>query len=253
MTSYKHLHVPCSGDLAFLTLRRGKVNALDRALVGELHAALDALLADPAVRAIVLTGAGKFFSFGLDVPRLFPLSREEFGAFLHEFTGLYAKIFSASKPVIAAVNGHAIAGGCMLAIGCDARLMVSGNAKIALNEASFGSSVFAGSVAILTALVGARWAERILLPGALFDAEAALAMGLVDRVVAGEALREAAIAEARRLLEADAAAYAAQKRLVRAPVSERIEALEASSIEAFLDLWYAPGTREHLKRIEIRD
>jgi len=252
MEPLKFLRITTTGGVAVACLHRGKVNAIDPEVVAEFHTGLDALMADPAVRAIVLTGEGKFFSFGLDVPALFPLSRAECGAFLTAFTALYAKIHACPKPVVAAVNGHAIAGGCMLAIACDARLMVPGNAKIALNEVTFGSSVFAGSVAILTALVGGRHAEHILRSGALYDAEAATVMGLVDRVVPSESLLAEAAAEAGGLAGPDPGAYGALRRLVRGPVRERIEAREAGSIEEFLDLWYSPATREQLKRIEIR-
>ena len=102
--------------VALLTLQRGKVNAINEAVVEELLSRLEAVKADRSSGAVVLTGRGKFFSFGLDVPELYPLSREEFTGFVERFTDLYKAIYVYPKPVVAALNGHAIAGGCMLAL-----------------------------------------------------------------------------------------------------------------------------------------
>ncbi|MHB8879566.1 MAG: enoyl-CoA hydratase/isomerase family protein, partial [Myxococcaceae bacterium] len=142
----EHVTLKAIGAVAEVTLGRGKVNALDERLVDELADAFRALEADPAVRAVVLTGRGAFFSFGFDVPHLVRYSKEEFIAhWLERFTGLYRQLFSFPKPLVAALNGHTVAGGCMLALTADLRLMVPGTAKIALNELTFGSSVFAGA------------------------------------------------------------------------------------------------------------
>jgi len=252
MSTLDHVTIDYSEGVALVSLRRGKVNAINSAVVAQLGAALDHLLPNKEIGALVLTGSGKFFSFGLDVPELFPLDQEAFTAFLTEFTGLYMKIYVYPKPVLAAINGHAIAGGCMLATACDARWIAAGQAKIGLNEITFGSSVFAGSVEILTALIGHRNAEVMLRSGTMYDGEAALALGLVDRVVPAENLLPEALQEARRLARLDPPAYAALKGLVRTPVKEAMARREAQSIREFVEIWYSPGTREQLKRIEIR-
>jgi enoyl-CoA hydratase/carnithine racemase len=241
------------GEISVLTLARGKVNAIDPALVRELHATIDDLRADPSVRALVLTGHGSFFSFGLDVPALYPLSREECSLFLSGFTGLYRALYAFPKPVVAALNGHTIAGGCMLAIACDTRLMAQGKGKISLNEITFGASVFAGSVEMLRACVGGRGAERILLSGAMFAPEEALALGLVDRVVAPEQLLPDAVEEARTLGAHDREAFASIKNLLRGPVVRVMEAREEESIRGFIRIWYSEATRKQLRNITIRE
>ncbi len=246
------LDVSHAEGVATLTLQRGKVNAVNATVVHELQQCLRDLERDAQVRAVVLTGQGKFFSFGLDVPELYPLPKDVFARFLHDFTDLYTEIYLYPKPVIAALNGHAIAGGCMLALACDRRLMVTGNAKIALNEITFGSAVFAGSVAMLRACVGERRAEKVLLTGKMVLPAEALALGLVDRVISGEHLMPCALAEARSLSAGAGMPWAAIKRLLREPIAEEMRRREGDSIREFVEIWYSAPTREQLQRIEIR-
>src|SRR5258705_9890591 len=167
-------------NIAEVRLERGPVNALEDRVVEELSACFKQIAEDGEVRATVLTGSGKFFSFGFDIPRFLGYSRETFSEFLIKFTSLYRELFSHPKPIVAAVNGHAVAGGCMLAAACDARIMVKNKAKIGLNEIGFGSSVFAGSVGILSFWVGGRRAQEILYGGKLYSAQKAMDLGLGD-------------------------------------------------------------------------
>jgi Delta3-Delta2-enoyl-CoA isomerase len=142
-----------SDGISTLTLNRGKVNALNGAVVDQLRALLKDLESDREVKSVVLTGSGKFFSFGFDIPEFLSFTKEQFTDYLINFTELYRYLFLYPKPVVAALNGHTIAGGCMLALACDYRVIVSGKAKI-FNEIGFGSSVFAGSMEMLRFWVG---------------------------------------------------------------------------------------------------
>ena len=248
----KCLDMGRTGDVVVLTLRRGKVNAFNGPFVEELRTCLDELAADDSARGLVLTGHGKFFSFGLDVPELYSLSRRDFAEFLRAFTGLYTAVYTYPKPVIAALNGHAIAGGCMLAIACDMRLMAEGRAKISINEITFGSTVFAGSTEMLRACVGQRNAEEVTLSGAMYEPKEALAIGLVDRVVPVDELLALAVEEAATMASRDAAAFRSMRRLLRGRIAEAMIEREEQSIREFVDIWYSESTREHLKGVEIR-
>ena len=240
------------GPVSTITLARGKVNALDDASVRELNAHFESLAGDAHTRAVVLTGQGSFFSFGLDVPALYDYSPEEFTRFLDRFTRLYLRIFEFPKPVIAAINGHAIAGGLMLVTPCDYRVMAVGKARISLNEVTFGSSLFAGSLEILRGVVGHRNAERVALGGQMYSAEEAKALGLVDEVAAPVDVLRRAAEVATRMADPDPAAYAAIKHLLRDTTAARIRAEETSSIRRFVEIWYSPTTQEQLRRIQIR-
>jgi len=245
------VRVSIEQGIAEVRLERGKVNALDDRLVEELSICFRQLAEDPAVRGSVLTGAGKFFSFGFDIPHFLAYPRERFAEFLRRFTALYQDLFAHPKPVVAAINGHAVAGGCMLATACDARIMVGGKAKIGLNEIGFGSSVFAGSVAILRFWVGGRRAQEILYGGSLYSAEEAQALGLVDRVVTEDGLMEAARLTAGQHAAKDPAAFRGIKQLLRQPVIEDMIAREATSIGEFVETWYSERTRQNLHEIKI--
>jgi enoyl-CoA hydratase/carnithine racemase len=241
------------GDgVAVVTLGRGKVNALNLQVVEELSAAFRDLAADDSVGAAVLTGSGKFFSFGFDIPELYGLSKEAFTGYLTAFTGLYRQLFVWPKPLVAALNGHTVAGGCMIALACDRRLMVPGNAKISLNEITFGASVFFGAVEMLKLVVGPRHAEDVLFGGSMYLATEAQAIGLVDEVVPPERLGEAAREAAQALAARDPAARGSIKRLLRAPAAQAMAVHERDSILEFADIWYSPATRAKLQAITIR-
>lgn len=248
----RHLHVGRLEEIGLVTLNRGKVNALNGPLIEELGEGLRGLGRDDSVRAIVLTGSGKFFSFGFDIPEFLGFSREDFLEYLRSFTQLYTELFVFPKPVVAALNGHAIAGGCMIATACDLRVMASGGGKISLNEITFGASVFAGAVAMLKHLVGGPGAERILYSGRMYDAEEAREINLVDVVVPEAGLMARAREEARRLGAQDPVAFASLKRLIRGPMAEQMRREEADSLGAFIDIWYSEATRARLAKILIR-
>jgi Delta3-Delta2-enoyl-CoA isomerase len=237
--------------IAEARLKRGKVNALNEQAVEEIGGCFQRLAADPDVRAVIFTADGPFFSFGFDIPEFLSYSRDSFSAYLKSFTSLYGSLFTYPKPVVAALNGHAIAGGCMLALACDYRIMVSGKAKISLNEITFGSSVFAGSVAMLKFLVGGKNAHAVLYDGTMYSAEEASNLGMIDQVSSDEKLAGDAQEVARRLAARDAAAFRSMKGLLRAPVADEIARREEQSVEEFVDIWYSENTRRNLRAIKI--
>lgn len=233
--------------IARVVIRRGKVNAFNDAVIDEMSRTFGELALDPSVRAITLTGTGKFFSFGFDIPQFLGYNKERFTRYLTGFTRLYREIFLHPKPVVAMLNGHTIAGACMIATSCDYRVMVTGKARISLNEINFGSSVFAGSVEMLKLLVGPRNAETVLYSGAMYTAEEALRMGLVDRVVAEADLEDEAGRVAREYATRDPDAFRGIKGLLRRAVAEQMERTERASIEEFVKIWYSEKTWARLQ------
>ena len=238
--------------IAVARLNRGKVHALNEALVDELTDCFDQLENDNATEAVILTGTGKFFSFGLDIPDLFPYSQADFKIFLEKFTTLYKKMYLLGKPLVAAINGHCIAGGFILATTADNRVMVQEKAKIALNEISFGSTIFAGAMAMLRAQVGQQNGERIALSGAMFTATEALEMTLVDDLCDEANLMEKAQENASNMICGNPLAYGSIKQLLRRPIVADWEKYEPDSIDQFIEIWYSPSVRENLKKIEIK-
>ncbi|HKS41975.1 MAG TPA: enoyl-CoA hydratase/isomerase family protein, partial [Blastocatellia bacterium] len=240
-----------NGEIATLMLNKGKVNALNGAVLDQLRAHLEALENDREVRAVILTGSGKFFSFGFAVPEFLSFTKEQFAEFVTNFTDLYAYLFLYPKPVVAALNGHAIAGGCVLALTCDYRVMVDEKAKIALNEISFGSAVFAGIAEMLRFCVGSANAARILYSGTMYTAQEAKSFGLVDEATTEQDLMTAARKAALDLGSKNPPVFVSVKSLLRKPVAEEILRREAESIRGFIDIWYSEATWANLQNIEI--
>jgi Delta3-Delta2-enoyl-CoA isomerase len=246
-----HITVSREQEVATLTLSRGKVNALNEAMVEELYDHLETIETDETLKAAILTGQGSFFTFGFDIPEFLSYSREAFTGYLNKFTNLYRYLFTFSKPVIAALNGHTVAGGCMLATACDYRLMVGGKAKIALNELNFGSSVFAGSAAMLEYCVGSPNAQKVLYTGKMYSAEEAMNLGLVDRITTIEDLPHESMRVALDFAAKDASAFRSIKELLRKPVIEAIKGSEEASIQTFVNIWYSESTWKNLQAIKI--
>ncbi len=240
-----------SDGIATLMLSRGKVNALNGRVADELRDMLKALEADLEVRSIVLTGGGRFFSFGFDIPEFLSFTKEEFSHYLTSFTGLYTYLFLYPKPVVAALHGHTIAGGCMLALACDHRVMVAGKARISLNEIGLGSSVFAGITEMLRFWVGSANATSILYSGAMYSAEEAESLGLVQEVTTEADLMPAARKAASGLASKHSAAFASIKSLLRKQIAEEMIRREKDSIREFVDIWYSEITWTNLRNVKI--
>jgi enoyl-CoA hydratase/carnithine racemase len=239
-------------DIATVILQRGKVNALNEPMVDELSETFYILEKDREAKSVIITGSGKFFSFGFDVPEFLPYSKSDFVSYLEKFTNFYTYLFQFPKPVVAALNGHTIAGGCMLATACDFRVMASGKGKISLNEITFGAPVFGGSAEMLRFCAGSRNAQSILYSGTMYSAEEALGLGLVDQVSSYDDLLENARKVARDLGAKDSSAFSSIKKILRKPVTEEMVKREKDYILEFADIWYSESTREKLKQIKIR-
>lgn len=237
--------------IATVILSRGKVNSLNDMVVNELREQFKALEANKDIKAVVLTGRGKFFSFGFDIPEFLSFTKEEFTDYLTNFTDLYTYLFLYPKPVVAALNGHTIAGGCMLALACDNRVIAAGKSKISLNEIAFGSSVFAGSTEILRFWIGNANATKVLYSGTMYSAEEAMSLGLVQEVFAEDNLLDQARRIALDLSLKHSPAFASIKSLLRKPIAEDMMLREGPSIREFVDIWYSEQTWKNLQDIKI--
>lgn len=181
-----------------IRMARPPANALDRPLI---EALADAVESPPRpARALVLTGQPGMFSAGLDVPAMLDLDREQVYAVWAAFFRLSRLLAGSPVPVIAAVSGHAPAGGAVLALHCDLRIGVEGNFRIGLNEVQVGLPVPRGILAALEHAVGPRLALRLAMGGELLPMTEALKVGLIDELVAPKDLLATALARAQALL-----------------------------------------------------
>ena len=188
-----------------LRLARPPVNALDPGLVEALRAAIETAPAQGA-RGLVLSGRPGMYSGGLDVPVLLQLPRDELMKFLYDFFGLCGMIACSPIPIVAAITGHSPAGGAVLSIFCDYRVMARSADpakpyRIGLNEVQVGLSVPACIQSGLQRLVGTFRAERLMVAGTMLEAEAALNVGFVDELAEVDHVVPRAIAWLQDLLK----------------------------------------------------
>ena len=189
--AYETLLVETRGAVALVTLNRPKaLNALNAKVIAELERALAGFDADPEIAAVVLTGSEKAFAAGADIREMMDKGFVE--AFGSDFIGPWARIAEHRKPIIAAVAGYALGGGCELAMMCDF-IIAADNAKFGQPEITLGTIPGAGGTQRLTRFVGKSKAMEMVLTGRMMDAEEAERAGLVSRVVPLESLMDEAI------------------------------------------------------------
>jgi enoyl-CoA hydratase len=229
---YETLLLERSDAYAVVTINRPKVmNALNRALFAELDDAFTTLAGDASVRAIIVTGAGeKAFAAGADIGELATLSATEGQQLAQRGQGVFRKIETCGKPVIAAIQGFALGGGCELAMACTIRI-ASERARLGQPEVKLGLMPGYGGTQRLPRLAGKGAAFKLLLTGDMVGAEEAFRIGLVDEVVPAEALMERAETLARAIAQQAPLAVTACLRAVEGAYDLPIEAgleLEAS-------------------------
>ena len=236
--------------LALVRLTAGKANALDPRSLAAIERALDEAAGGEA-RGVVLTGYERFFSAGLDLLALYGLERDAMDAFMAWFDSVMLRVFAFPRPVVAALGGHAVAGGAALALACDARVMGTGAGRFGLNEIRLGVPFPASALEIVRYAVPAQWVEAALYEGELVDARAALERGFVSEVVDGDAV-EAACRICGRLAAAPSDAFEATKAALKGPAVERAWATLAPFRRAFVDAWYAPEARRRIGEARAR-
>jgi len=229
---YATLTLQTDGDIAAITLNRPeKRNAISTEMIEELLAALEEAEASPA-RVVILTGAGKAFCSGMDLDALAALAQQSPEQNLEDskrMARMFRRLWSYSKPLIAAVNGPAIAGGCGIATLCDFTLAVP-EAKFGYTEVRIGFIPAIVSV-FLIRQIGEKRARDLLLTGRIFDAEEAQRMGLVTEVVSREELMDIARELAGALVAASPTSLARTKRLLCRFAEEEIDSELACAIE----------------------
>jgi enoyl-CoA hydratase len=215
-------------------MAHGKVNALDVELLQAIATAFGSL--GPG-RAVVFTGAGRSFSAGVDLTRITDGGMDYVRVFRPSLSAAVRAIFDHPGPVVAAINGHAIAGGCVLAAACDVRLMSAGT--IGLTEMRVGVPFPAVPIEVMRHVMGPA-VRRLVWDAALLDPAAAHAIGLVDEVVAPEALLEAALAAAARLARISPEVFAYTKRQLQGPARDRLASVSQADEDASTQMWGSP-------------
>lgn len=235
--------------IAEIAMDRPPANALNLDLLQRLERAHRQACEDGA-RVIVLTGREGMFSAGLDVPELLPQPRRAIESFWHKFFDLNLALATSPVPVIAAVSGHAPAGGAILAIHCDYRIGARGAFRIGLNEVSVGLPVPDCIMLALEHLVGPRVAQRLGMTAQLLSMEEALGCGLLDELAEPGELMEQARAWGRRLASLPPLAMNRTRLLARARLATALHPAADARVAA--DLWFSAETQAGMRALVER-
>lgn len=211
------------GGVRLLRIERPPANAINTEFLQALHEAATTAETDDAVRAVILTGTGRFFSAGLDIKEMQQKGAGELAKLGGGKDGIY-RLWRLTKPTIAMVDGHALAGGAILMLACDFRIASLGAFKIGVTETALGLPLPNGAFQIARHAIPPRHARAVLLAADAFDPEGARDVGLVDEVVPQESLEARCFALARKLGAYPSAAYGFQKYLLQADANQAVHA-----------------------------
>jgi enoyl-CoA hydratase len=235
-----------------LTLRmeHGKANAMDLELCDELRLELESAAESPDVAAVVLTGTGSIFSAGVDLPRMINAGGDYVQRFVESLDAAFRSLFLLPQPAVAAINGHAIAGGAILAFACDHRLMTAG--RIGAPELLVGVPFPPLALEIVRFAVPPQHLQSMVYFGRTIEADAAKAMGIIDDLVPAADLMKRATDAARKLAAIAPESFRITKRQLREPYLRDAAHVAIASTEEIDALWGAPATHDRIREYLAR-
>ncbi len=214
-------------DVVVIYMNSNKMNLINNLFLHDLNDAFDIVENDYKENPVVLTSSGDVFSAGLDITQSYPLFKEgdlsKIKTWYEHFKNSLIRVFSFDRPLIAATNEHAIAGGLVLALCCDHRIATNSTARFGLNEVTIGFPVPSVIAEILTYTLGFRVAERVLLNGLLYEIEDALKLGFFHQLSDKDEIVNAAVDYAKQYNKSQIAAYSFSKIALRKQVLSRID------------------------------
>ncbi|RPH98035.1 MAG: enoyl-CoA hydratase/isomerase family protein [Lysobacterales bacterium] len=245
------LEIMDHGAVREIRLARPPANALNPQLVEGLERALAE--AENSAQAIVISGLPGMFSAGLDVPELLQLDRDLLSRFWQSFTRLLKRIALSPLPTVFAMTGHAPAGGIVMAVFGDYRIMPRGAFKTGMNEVQVGLVVPPPVQQALVRLIGAHRAERILVAGEIMDAQRALEIGLVDELADDpDAVVRRAVDWCERLLALPRPAMVKTRSMSRSDLQRIFENSSEYGVERFVETWFSESAQTTLRALVER-
>jgi enoyl-CoA hydratase/carnithine racemase len=237
----KRLTLEKRDGIGAIFLDDGKANAIQEELLAQLDVALETCERDPDLHAVVMGGRDGFFSAGLDLKLLPSLTEAELRTTLKHLCETSYRLFTFPKPVVAAITGHAVAGGALLALCADVRVAAEGTYRIGLSEVAIGVPLPSFILNIAREVLPTAAMTPVCLHGMLVPPEEALRSGIVQEVGPLGEVRERAAAQARRLGQLKQAAYLSTKRRIRGPSAEAGRRAFDHEIEEFMIAFRSAG------------
>ena len=248
---FRMIHREDRDSVAVLRLEHGKANALDAELVTALADEIDTIRSADAPSAVVITGSGSIFSAGVDLYRFLDGGDEYLDRFFDALTRCLHRLFVFPRPVVAAVNGHAIAGGAVFAAAADYRIMSEGKGRIGMPGLRVGIPFPVMAIEILRFAASTQHLQELVYLGREYTPEEAFRVGLIDEIADPDALLERALEVARNLGAMPAARFSLTKLQLRAPSLDRVQRQTPHLDPEVLSGWKAPEThaaiREYVK------
>lgn len=235
------------GELVILRLDRPPVNALDIATLRELIAELGRVESEGA-SAVVLTGTARVFSAGADLQRVLEADERYIAEGIAALGEAFDALFTFPRPMVAAINGHALAGGCVVACACDYRVMAEDAGTIGAVELAVGVPFPAWALEILRFAINNHHLQEVVLRGLAYDPRTAHSKGLVDELVPGDALMPRSIEVAEALALIPDSSFEITKRMLRRPAVERARQSAASTDELVKAIWKTGEVLESISK-----
>ncbi|MEA2488315.1 MAG: enoyl-CoA hydratase [Acidobacteriota bacterium] len=235
-----------TGPITTLRLAHGKVSAFDHALCEALALAVAEVAASDA-RALIITGTGSSFSAGVDLHAVLDGGAEYVERFYPSMVKMFLELFAFPKPLVVAVNGHAIAGGCIVTLAADYRIMAAGTARIGMPEMPVGVPFPPSIIEAVRFAVPPQFLQSLLYMGRTVLPDEALHVGLIDEVAPAETLADRALAVATQLANLSEGAFALTKRQLRDHALDRARRYNSEFGDDTLALWRAPETHARIR------
>jgi enoyl-CoA hydratase len=244
------LRVERDGNLELWRLDKPRGNAIDEPLVEDLLTACDRAARDEAVRGVLLASAhDRLFCPGLDLVALSAADRPAMERFVRRFAHLIATLYGFPKPLVAALAGHAVAGGCILALCADWRVLRTGGVQIGLAEGRVGVPMPWPVAVLLRATLAPPMLTRVALLGRNFEGAEALAGGLCDELHDADGFEACCRGRLAELADKEPAALRLTKGYLRAPALAAMQQRDAARVEEFLAAWFSPATQARIQAV----
>lgn len=244
----RSVSITVDGGLATVRLDREHGNAINADMVDGLLTACRELSTDSGVRGVMLASVRSLFCPGLDLRELIHYDRAAIDEFMASFSEAVLSLFTLPKPLVAALGGHALAGGCLLAVTADRRILRRG-CRVGLNAIRVGLPLPFGMALILREAVHSSRLEEAALLGRNYADEQAVEAGIVHELHDGEGFEAYCREQLERMASREPAAFAITKRYLRAATVDRIRADDARHRGEFLDCWFAGPTRRRMEQM----
>ncbi|MFT5970843.1 MAG: 3,2-trans-enoyl-CoA isomerase [Flavobacteriales bacterium] len=231
---------------SIIQLNRGNSNPINQEMVDELKLRIEEFEEDENCKGIILTGKERFFSAGLDVIEMYDYDQFQMETFWRSFHELLKTMVSFSKPMIAAITGHSPAGGCILALCCDYRVMASGKFKIGLNEISVGVLAPPAITTLYSFAIGRSLAYQYLMEAKLMNADEALSCHLIHEVVEESEVFNAAQKKMQQYLSFNQEAWRGTKKQIRATLFRKLDLDFSKAFKPTMQAWWSDEGRSHL-------